>query len=230
MLIGHVELGADLPQRLVVVLPQRREVRVGRDRRQQDAAERARSARSAQRISATASSMSLANTWTMPARRPGAAGAEVGQPAVVRLHAGPAPLVVLRAWAAARPGCPPRRRAERCWGRGPRPRCRPTPSPPAGGRCPSCGRRWARAGRRRGSRTRRPRRRTRRASGWPGRAGSRGCRPRRGRRPRRRCSARARGRHGRSHQLSAAGGSRPFADGVGPAVQHGGGLRRARGR
>ena len=39
--------------------------------------------------------MSLAKTWTMPARRPGARGAEVGQPAVVGLHAGPTPLVVL---------------------------------------------------------------------------------------------------------------------------------------
>ena len=49
----------------------------------------------AQRTSATASSMSLAKTWTMPARRPGVGGAEVGQPAVVGLDAGPAPLVVL---------------------------------------------------------------------------------------------------------------------------------------
>ena len=37
---GHVEVGADLPERLVVVLPQRRQVRVRRDGGQQDAPER----------------------------------------------------------------------------------------------------------------------------------------------------------------------------------------------
>ena len=50
----------------------------------------------AQRTSATASAMSLANTWTMPGPPARRGGAEVGQPTVVGLDAGPAPLVVLR--------------------------------------------------------------------------------------------------------------------------------------
>ena len=50
-------------------------------------------ASAAQRISAERVLDPVGETWATPARRPGP-GAEVGQPAVVGLNAGPAPLVV----------------------------------------------------------------------------------------------------------------------------------------
>ena len=90
----HVEIGTDLPQRLVVVLPQRRQVGIGRDGGQQNAAEGVEGlggpAHLGDRVGHVVGE-DLDDAGP-PARR---GGAEVGQPAVVGLDAGPAALVVL---------------------------------------------------------------------------------------------------------------------------------------
>ncbi len=146
-------------------------------------------------------------------------GAEVGQPAVVGLDAGPAALVVLGRGGQRdqvplgeeggdRVGKEHLGRNAVGLGLGETPRAVPI----------AVGDRREQVGERIHVRPR-PRHRTRRATGWPDTACSPECRRRHDRRPRRPCNEPARAR-----SPSSAQGRRwklPGADGVGPAVQHG---------
>ena len=139
----HVQVGAGLPQRLVVVLPQRR---AGASWAGWTATGCPRRARRRSPWPSAPRPPRRRCRWRRPARcrpavrarlrrsRPASGCAPAPRPSGARSP---------RAWAAGPRGCPPRRRAGRYWGRAPRPRCRRTRSRPGGARCPSCGRRSA---------------------------------------------------------------------------------------
>ena len=145
----HPELLAELPQRLVVRVPQGRQPRAGGQRRQQQRRRRARTPcrpsdlrqgvvdvgwrRSGPRRRA------VRGPWRRSRRASGCAPAGLPTAARSRPRSG-----------RGRPGCPPRRTAGRCSGRAPRRRCRRPRSRPGAAPSPSSCTRSAPADRRTG--------------------------------------------------------------------------------